>query len=296
MRGEYFTDGGLAHNYAGRVAQDEARGLWPKSPEPLFLTAGCGKYTEAQYEGKNTWVDRSCFNRLKREHMKSLSADRQFLDHCGNSSNLNRLNIRMRMQRPALDQVEALPQICDKADSIIATDQQFFEEQLRPAAFRWTASMFCFEFKQQPRYENSAFHCIGYVFCRFPEESNLIEALSRKYEDLSEFLVAGKAFPFKLPTTIEFKLLSLEESFEIRFRYDEQGAGAAISGFPNTANNVLALQKDWHRGRKKRRFEHEGDAHPSKKPRIKEQLDWGHRHNVSQIRTPMVKWSRWKKC
>lgn len=258
------------HNYPGRVAQDEARGLWPKKSEPLFLTAGCGIYSDAHYQGKNTWLDRSCFNRLHRWHMKSIRPDLQFLEHCGKSSSFNRLDIEMRMQKPAIDQVEALPQICNKADSIIATDKQFSNDRIRPSAFLWTAAMFCFEFKEQPEKKDSAFHCIGYVFCRFPEESNLTKALNAKYENISEFLVAGKAFPFGLPITIEFELSSLERKFEIRFRYDEQEFGAPISGFPNTANNILALQKDWHRGRKKRRFEHQGDTKPSKKPRIEE--------------------------
>lgn len=115
MPDEYFSDGAMEHNYPGRIAKPEARALWPRNSEPIFLTAGCGDYTDSHYQGRNTWFDRSCFNRLHRWHMKSINADHQYKEHRGNSTGFNRLDIYMNIQKPELDQIEALPLICSTA-------------------------------------------------------------------------------------------------------------------------------------------------------------------------------------
>lgn len=265
MPDEYFSDGAMGHNYPGRIAKPEARALWPRNSEPIFLTAGCGDYTDSHYQGRNTWFDRSCFNRLHRWHMKSINADHQYKEHRGNSTGFNRLDIYMNIQKPELDQIEALPLICSTADSIIANDRQFLKEQIRPAAFLWMASMFCFELEKKPKVENGIIQCIGSIFCRFPDDTNLVTQLNRRYQDNGNFIIGAKPFAFEIPTKVEFGVSSLEEQIEIRFCCDNQAA--AISGFPNSAYNVWEIQEDWHRGQK-RKLEYESDTISSKKPRM----------------------------
>jgi len=269
MPGESFEDGGLKHNYPGRVALAEAKSLFPRHAAPIFLAAGCGKYANDDRKKKESWFVGSGLDRLHRYHRDSLDANHQFEQHHGESTNLNRLNLSMAMERPALDQVEALPQICRQVDFIIASDSQLHETQIRPTAFLWTASMLCFEFVKRPTWCGNGLHCVGYIFCRYPNRQKLTEQLRERFGEDGGFVIGDEGFDFEIPREIVFTLPSLNEEFSIRLHCHDQEA--PISGFPSTAGEILALQTDWHRGQaksnKKRNLEENADCRPLKKMR-----------------------------
>jgi len=203
--------------------------------------------------------------------MRSIRPDLQFMEHCRTSSAIfNRLDISMELQRPAMDDLETLPDICDRADSIIASDQHYYKQQIRPVGFLWTASMFCFEFIERPVYRECGLQCIGSIFCRYPCNEKLVVQLNRRYKDHGAFIIGGTWFAFELPMEVRFKLSSLDQQVDIRFRCDDHEV--AISGLPNSASNVLEAQNHYHRGQeiswKKRRLEHDSDTRPLKRARI----------------------------
>lgn len=288
MPGEYFSDGALEHIYPGRIALAEAGDLFPKSSRPILLAAGCGTYNEDEYHGKNSWAERSFLNRIHRGYTKGMRPDLEYKKHCDEykehcneykeccddcnehcdvTAKLNRLDPDMRMRRPALDQVNALPQICERADSIISSDPGFHEDQIRPASFLWTASMFCFEFVRWPTLKEHGISCEGFVFCRYPDNQELIDRLKSRYQGNSGFKVGDTWFDFELPTRIEFERPNLDDEFEISFRHNDQEA--VISGFPITSRKILELQSNWHRGQerswRKRPLEHDYSFESNKK-------------------------------
>lgn len=252
--GEYFTDGGLKFNYAGKLALDEARHLFPNSAEPTFFTASCGKYRVSQ--GQSGDSRRLSFNVLLDSHMEDLSADMQYQQHLrfeqyhSSSVVMNRLDLDMEMERPALHAVDILPQICRNVDSSLASNSEFYESQLKPAAFRWIASLFCFEFSQWPTVSESRLRCSGHIFCRYPDKHRLAIQLEERFGKTGGFIIGDNEWiDFKLPVEVEFQVSSIEEPFNIRFRCDDQET--SISGLPNTVSRVLALQQDWHRGQER---------------------------------------------
>ena len=266
--GEYFTDGGLEYNCPGPVALMEAQNLFPGRPEPIFLSAGCGRYVNER-QGHESWFQRSCVHRLHKSHMKSLRADLQYKRHFGASTNFNRIDLDMGMEKPALDQVDALPRVCKMVESRLISDPNFYESQVVPTAYLWTASMFCFEFLRWPSYHEGRWRCDGYIFCRYPDRQKLIEQLREKFSLFGRFVIDGHSFEFEFPTEVKFSLSSLEEIFKISLHRDEQRAN--ISGFPNTAMNILKAQIDTQRGqapyRRKRKCEEEITLQPYKRNR-----------------------------
>lgn len=249
-----FYDGGVGkYNHPGPVAKAEAIELFQNKSACTLVKVGCGK----QKSSDKISTDQRFYHRVYR--LISDASKAAELHHYSNTEpDFTYLNPDLDMDETSLDDISTLETLQTIVTSYLATNNDYRTKYEIPSAWLLTASLFYFEFFDQPQGKDQSIRCSGIIKCRYPDDQNLCRKLREHLEHITGFSINGKYFPFKLPCKVNFSLQSLTQNFDIQLLSGEKRS--SISGLPDTAENILNIQKNCLRGgfirlRSKRRFE-----------------------------------------
>ena len=158
----------------------------------------------------------------------------------------HRLNLMIKGPEPALDDVTAIDELREQANTYVRTDHI-----IQPVFDSVIASLFFFEFEDIPVDTGSSYSCIGHIFCRLALPVAGRKLLYRKlHTSSSYFLVSGKpvvcvervssGIPL-FRRRVTFQLESLDEQVAITLR-GITSMPHTISGLPRIANDLIKLQ------------------------------------------------------
>ena len=237
-----FQDGGMEHNYPGSIAKTEGKKLFPKKPSYLMVTIGCG----IQNRRVLTKSKPSCLHRFYNSSMKNIDPHHQYeISRLSDFEKTIRLDPVLNMEETTLDDVEAIAELQQKLGQIFKSDR-VFRAQIKITAWSLIASLFYFEFEREPEPHGSCFSCNAKISCRYSDTLDLYAKLLTRYRNKAVFQVNNQIVMFKLPCRVKFQLPNLTRPFDVLMKFEDQEA--SITGFPDTAENLLDLQKNCLRG------------------------------------------------
>lgn len=223
------------------MAEAEAKQLFPTGP--LFvLSVGCGTYDEQKKDAAWWKVIRDVTSEFWRA---SRAAD----EHCRENPDYHRLDPRIPMEEPSLDNVAACSQLAEEARRIVTFDEDFRNHCLKPAFWHLIGALFYFEFTARPTDADGGHNCEGVINHRYTHAQAFQKELSDCFRGRAHFSICSECIEFDLPCTVNFRVASLDQRFGIFFHYGNQRA--MISGLPSTAAALWGRQFDSQRGRRK---------------------------------------------
>lgn len=251
-----FQDGGLHHNNPLNIALWEVKHVWPAKSSPDFvLSIGTGVSASLMSTftvGPQSPVKDGFLTRVFKTFMRSLDGEKIWHDTYNSlpeteRKRYHRLNLTLEGTEPAIDDLNSMYDLRDKTKEFSQPMQV-----LKPVLDSIYASMFYFEFGEQPVPRGHGYFCSGAIFCRLrlPEQARM--ALMTKLKATSSyFLICGqpvscverltKSAPL-YKRSITFMVGSLDEPVRITLR-GITSQPVAISGLPRSANEIVQAQK-----------------------------------------------------
>ncbi len=233
-----FQDGGLVYNNPVSVAVGEARKLWPKKSDPLIVSVGCGTQNPTELNPRASFARRVFHSWTEyltgqREHRKALDLGMK---------NLWRLDLPLKSEAVRLDDIGSMAMLHKHATLSLSLDQDF-QTVIKDTAWSLIASLFYFEFEEEPRRGCSM---KGVISCRYPQMPELKDELTKRFADVAVFHVGEATIKFHVPCRVSIKLAEVTQAVDVRLRYHSRVA--PISGLPDTAMNLYQHQQKVNRG------------------------------------------------
>ena len=239
----------MFYNYPGPIAESEAKKLFAEKINPLVVSVGCGIQLSTRSSESSSWLSykNSFLYRFYQSSMRNLEAHQQYEKFRlnGNNGSYRRLDPHIDMPETSLDDVEIIQTLQEKTTAALQVDAAY-RVQLEDTAWLLVSSLFYFEFDDDPRPQKSGLSCSGTISCRYPNDERLLSRLKLLYKDRAFFYIHKKSFKFKVPCRIHFTLERLQDILNISLKYNRQIA--SISGLPDTAQNIIMIQKRYTRG------------------------------------------------
>ncbi len=169
--------------------------------------------------------------------------------------NLWRLDLPMNIEGVRLDDINALAVLQQCAVKSLSSDRDF-QKLMKEAAWALIASLFYFEFEEEPRPDMM---WKGMISCRYPHIPELKQTLNLRFADTAVFVVGDTTVRFQSPCKVAFHLAEPTRDFDVRLRCHDRDA--SISGFPDTALNLYGCQVTSSQGQTAlNSFMHQSDA------------------------------------
>jgi len=233
-----FQDGGLVYSNPVSVAVGEARKLWPKKSDPLIVSVGCGTQNPTELNPRASFARRVFHSWTEyltgqREHRKALDLGMK---------NLWRLDLPLKSDAVRLDDIGSMAMLHKHATLSLFLDQNF-QKVIKDTAWSLIASLFYFEFEEEPRRGCS---CKGVISCRYPQMPELKDELMKRFVGVAVFHVEEATIRFQIPCRVAIKLAEVTQAVDMRLRC--HSCVASISGLSDTARNLYQHQQKVNRG------------------------------------------------
>lgn len=230
--------------------------MWPSRASPDFalsIGTGCADSTMTTSRlGPVSPAKDRFLTRLFRTFMNGLDGEKIWHDFYNSlpaavRPRYQRLNLPIKGPEPGIDDVAAMHSL-----KVQAANHAWKPQQMDTVMDLIYASMFYFEFEDEPIATDGSYLCTGHIFFRvhLPPEGRK-ELLRELLRTKSYFIVRGQ--PVKcvetVPRTVplfkrrlSFELGSLDDSVGITLRGITTDA-VTISGLPKSANELLTMQR-----------------------------------------------------
>ncbi len=233
-----FQDGGLVYNNPVSVAVGEARKLWAKKSNPLIVSVGCGTQNPTELNPRASFARRVFHSWTEyltgqREHRKALDLGMK---------NLWRLDLPLKSDAVRLDDIGSMAMLHKHATLSLSLDQEF-QKIIKDTAWSLIASLFYFEFEEEPR---RGCNWKGVISCRYPHMLELKDELTKRFAGVAVFHVGEATIKFQIPCGVTIKLAEVTQAVDVRLRCHSHVA--SISGLPDTAINLYEQQQRVNRG------------------------------------------------
>jgi hypothetical protein len=263
-------DGGLSSNNPSLLALQEARRIAPGLKRPdQFVSVGTGVSKASDVRAANTRSitlgNNSLFEAAQHYWRDNFDGDKQFasmrhvmdISAAGEASEIDgwfrRFNLPLDGQLPDLADADAI-------DSLAEAAWSYFESQqgIRELALSSIASLFYFELRRMPTYENGRYTCYGRILCRISVLNPALTKLIKKLEEASaRFVVCGRTLlairskfasldrsgNFSKPVCLHVS--SLSDPIDMRLRLPDTQL-LPISASPSSIALLVKLQRlDW---------------------------------------------------
>jgi hypothetical protein len=261
-----LVDGGLSSNNPSLLAWQEARKIAPGFKRPdQFVSIGTGASKVSNADSTSTvsaWYgDNPLYQTGRHYSSENFNGDKQFdsmfqimVPFCNEGTALDgwfrRFNLPLEGQLPDLSDTDAIDSLAEAAGS-------YFEScyPIRELALSLIASLFYYELRCRPLYENSHYTCYGRILCRIPMSNPAFPMMMGKLEEANaRFVVHGRTLPtmgstfnqskpFSRPVCLHVKSLSDPIEMSLRFANTQQ---LPISASPSSIASFVKLQRlDW---------------------------------------------------
>jgi hypothetical protein len=271
------VDGGLSSNNPSLLAWQEARRIVPELRRPdQFVSIGTGmsndygtNMTSGKYGTNSLYQTAQHYWRENFDGDKQFASMRQVMDAFGNGETeldgwFRRFNLPLDGQLPDLADAGAIDNLAEAARS-------YFESHhpIQELALSLVASLFYFELRCRPIYEDGHYTCYGRILCRIPMLEPSFPVLMEKLETASaRFVVHGRTLPtmkskfvtldrsrnFSKPVCLCVNSLSVPIDMALRLTNTQC---LPISASPSSIASFVKLQRlDWPGGRPTWRTSH----------------------------------------
>jgi hypothetical protein len=269
INNQKLADGGLSSNNPSLLAWQEARRIAPGFKRPdQFVSIGTGVTNASNVDSTNIVSGWYCNNPLYQtgQHywQENFNGDKQFesmrqvLLASGNGSTeldgwFRRFNLPLEGQLPDLADAGAI-------DSLAETAWSYFESSypIQQLALSLIASLFYYELRCRPIFENGHYTCYGRILCRIPMSNPAFPTMMEKLDQAhARFVVHGRTLPttgsrfstfnpsknFSKPVLFHVSSLSDPIEMSLRFVNTQQ---LPISASPSSIASFVELQRlDW---------------------------------------------------
>jgi len=233
-----FQDGGLVYNNPVSVAVSEARKLWAKKSDPLIVSVECGTQNLTELNSRALFA-RCVFHSWtkyltgQREHRKALDLSMK---------NLWRLDLPLKSDAVRLDDIGSMAMLHKHATLSLFLDQNF-QKIIKDTVWSLIASLFYFEFEEEPRRGCS---WKGVISCRYPQTPELKDELTKRFADVAVFHVGEATIRFHISCRVAIKLAEVTQAVDVRLQCHSHVA--SISGLSDTAMNLYQHQQKANQG------------------------------------------------